>query len=197
MKRLLLPGLVVCTVLSAIAADPEETGGKKVDDRTPKDVSISDTAEIALRKFTVAPGLRVNVWAEEPLLANPVAFTFDDKGRAFVVETYRRRTSVPDIRKNMEWLLDSLAMRTVEDRIGFLKNTLAPELNLKPSKNHADLNGDGRFDWHDWAIESERVKLLEDRDGSGSADTASVFAEGFNELETGVAAGVAVRGDEV
>ncbi len=199
MKRPLLPGLLVFTFLSAIAfsADPEETGGKKNDDRTPKDVSLGDTGEIALKKFTVAPGLRVNLWAEEPLLANPVAFTFDNKGRAFVVETYRRRTSVPDIRKNMEWLPDSLAMRTVEDRVAFLQRALAPELNLKPTKNHEDLNGDGHFDWHDWAIESERVKVVEDRNGTGAADTSSVFAEGFNTPETGVAAGVAVRGDDV
>ena len=199
MKRILLPGLAAFTSLAVIAfsADPEETGSKKDDDRTPKDVSLGDTGEIALKKFTVAPGLRVNLWAEEPLLANPVAFTFDHKGRAFVVETYRRRTSAPDIRKNMEWLLDSLALRTVEDRIAFLQKALAPELNLKPSKNHEDLNGDGHFDWHDWAVESERIKLVEDRDGDGAADTASVFADGFNALETGVAAGVAVRGDDV
>jgi len=50
----------------------------------------------------------------EPLLANPVAFAFDEKGRAFVVETYRAPHVGPGIRKNMDWLLDSLAMRTVE-----------------------------------------------------------------------------------
>jgi quinoprotein glucose dehydrogenase len=79
----------------------DEVGGapKKKDDKYPEGVSKEDTAEMALKKFTVAPGLTVEVWAAEPLLANPVALAFDEKGRAFVAETYRRRTSVPDIRK--------------------------------------------------------------------------------------------------
>jgi hypothetical protein len=37
------------------------------------------------------------VWAAEPDLANPVALCFDDQGRAFVAESGRRRTSVPNI----------------------------------------------------------------------------------------------------
>ena len=55
----------------------------------------------------------------------------------------------------------------------------------------------GQFDWRDWAKESERVKLVEDADGDGKADVWSVFAEGFRTAETGTAAGVAVRGDDV
>ena len=152
---------------------------------------------MALKKFAVAPGLRVDLWAEEPLIENVVAFAFDEKGRAFVVETHRRRTSVPDIRKNMDWLFDSLAMRTVEDRVAFLHKALDPELKLKPTKDHADINGDGQFDWRDWAVESEDIKLVEDRNDAGKADTARSSPTDFHSLETGTAAGVAVRGDDV
>jgi quinoprotein glucose dehydrogenase len=171
--------------------------GKKNKDRDPASVSVKDSGQDALKKFSVAQGLRVDLWAEEPLIANVVALSFDERGRAFVVETYRRRTSVPDIRKNMDWLFDSLAMRTVEDRIAFLHKVLSPDLKLKPSKDHADLNADGHFDWHDWEIEGERIKLVEDLNGVGKAETSSVFADGFSSLETGVAAGVVARGDDV
>jgi quinoprotein glucose dehydrogenase len=181
----------------ASAQAPEGGDGSKKKDRDPEGVSLGDTAESALKKFSVAPGLRVDLWAAEPLLANPVAFAFDDKGRAFVVETYRRRTSVPDIRKHTDWLLDSLSMRKVSDRVDFLLKTLDPKLKLKPSKTLEDVNADGQFDWRDWATESERVKLIEDADGDGKADVWSVFAEGFRSAETGTAAGVAVRGDDV
>ena len=190
---------VALAFFSALPFSPAQEAagdGSKNAGRDPA-VSVKDTGESAMKKFSVAPGLRVDLWAEEPLLANVVALSFDEKGRAFVVETYRRRTSVPDIRKNMDWLMDSLAMRTVDDRIGFLHKALAPELKLKPSKNHADQNGDGRFDFHDWEIESERIKLLEDKNRLGRADSASVFADGFSSLETGVAAGVVARGDDV
>jgi quinoprotein glucose dehydrogenase len=199
MNRSRCLSLVLLAALPAltVAQNPESGDGKARKDRDPEGVSANDTGETALKKFSVAPGLRVDLWAQEPLLENPVAFSFDDKGRAFVVETNRRRTSVPDIRKNMDWLLDSLAMRTVEDRVAFLKKTLDPALKLKPTKDHPDLNGDGQFDWHDWAVESERVKLVEDADGDGEADRWSVFAEGFRSAETGTAAGVAARGDDV
>ncbi|EDY16272.1 heme-binding protein [Chthoniobacter flavus Ellin428] len=176
----------------------EEGGdGKSKKDRDPANVSVADPGDIALKKFVVAPGLKVDLWAEEPLIENVVAFAFDEKGRAFVVETHRRRTSDPDIRKNTDWLDDSLAMRTVEDRINFLKKTLDPALKLKPTKDHADINGDGQFDYHDWEIESEDIKLVEDANNTGKADTANIFATDFHTLETTTAAGVAVRGDDV
>src|SRR5687768_7098229 len=88
----------------AAAADAAHGATNDKKDRDPAGVSLQDTGESALKKFSVAPGLRVSLWAAEPLLENPVAFSFDDKGRAFVVETYRRRTSVPDIRKHTDWL---------------------------------------------------------------------------------------------
>lgn len=199
MKRLCLNLVFAFTCLVLAVAQNTEIGGdgSKKKDRDPENVSVDESGEMALRKFSVAPGLRVDLWAAEPLLANPVAFSFDDKGRAFVVETYRRRTSVPDIRKHTDWLLDSLAMRKVEDRVAFLLKTLDPGLRLKPTKTLEDLNGDGHFDWRDWATESERLKLIEDADGDGKADVWSVFAEGFRTAETGTAAGVAVRGDDV
>ena len=62
------------------------------------------------------PGLQAKLWAAEPMLANPVAFDFDEKGRLFVSETHRYRTSVLDIRDYMGMLEDDLAARTIEDR---------------------------------------------------------------------------------
>ncbi|RYD71824.1 MAG: hypothetical protein EOP84_24225, partial [Verrucomicrobiaceae bacterium] len=79
----------------------------------------------------------------------------------------------------------------------FLKNAYSPEKNLKPNKDRPDLNSDGRFDWQDLELESERVKLVEDRNGDGKAETASVYAEGFNKLTTGVGAGVLAQGEHV
>lgn len=192
LRRLLIAPLLLLPVFADEIGKP-----KKDDDKTPKNVSLSDSPEAALKKFAVAPGLKVEVWAAEPLLANPVALGFDDKGRAFVAETYRRRTSVPDIRKNEEWKIENLALRTVEERVEFLKAKRPESAKAKPTNNNADLNGDGQFDWRDWAVESEQVKLVFDSNGDGKADQSSVFAEGFNSLATGVAAGVVPHGDDV
>ncbi len=186
----LLPFLVAASALGQTAGDGAKT-------KRDPEVAPGDSAEAALKKFSVAPGLQVDVWAAEPLLANPVAFAFDERGRAFVAETYRRRSSVPDIRKYLDWLLPALSFRSVEDRAAFLRKNFAPELKLKPTKDLPDQNGDGQFDWRDWAVESERVKLVRDSDGDGKADDASVFAEGFNAETTGVGAGVLAQAGSV
>ena len=194
MNRLLPLACVSLALVPALVFAQSADGG---DGKGKAEVTLADSGETALKKFSIAPGLQVDLWAEEPLIENVVAFAFDERGRAFLVETHRRRTSVPDIRKNMEWLDDSLAMRTVEDRVNFLHKTLDPELKLKPTKNHADINGDGQFDWRDWTVESEDIKIVEDRNDTGKADSSEVFVDGFHSLETGTAAGVAVRGDDV
>ena len=43
-------------------------------------------------------GLKVEAWATEPLLTNPVAFAFDEQGKCYVVETTRLHHGVPEKR---------------------------------------------------------------------------------------------------
>src|SRR5215471_15964913 len=69
----------------------------------------SNQGELAIKRFQVASGLKVDLWAAEPMLANPVAFNFDEKGRAYVCETFRLGAGVDDIRGIMDWLDEELA----------------------------------------------------------------------------------------
>jgi putative heme-binding domain-containing protein len=89
--------------------------------------------EEAIAKMVVPDGFRVEVVASEPMIVNPVAMTFDEKGRIWITESleYPRREPGP-----------------------------------------------GR----------DRVKVLEDTDGDGKADKATVFAEGLN-IPSGIAVG--------
>ena len=148
--------------------------------------------EQVAKAAVVAKGLQIDVWAAEPLLANPVAFAFDHQGRAWIAETNRRKSSYLDIRSFPEWVSQSLALRSVEERVAFLKKSL-PEGATTWPKSLRDLNGDGKVDWHDLEVESEVVRLVEDKAASGKADTSRVVAESFNSLATGVGAGIAVR----
>ena len=84
------------------------------------------------KKFVVPKGFEVRLFASEPMVVNPVAMTWDDRGRLWVVELY-------------EYPLGS---KTGE-------------------------------------VGRDRIKILEDVDGDGIADTAKVFASGFN-LATGI-----------
>lgn len=150
-----------------------------------------------MRKLRVAPGFKLELYAAEPLIQNPVSFAFDEKGRAFVVETHRRRTSVFDIRNHPEWLDDDFSFRTVLDRSNFFRKVLVPDTKSLPPKIVQDRNGDGVFDARDLEVESERVRMLSDQNGDRVADKVTTFAEGFNTLVSGVAAGILPRKGDV
>jgi putative heme-binding domain-containing protein len=87
----------------------------------------------AVARMTVPKGFRVELVASEPDIVNPIAMTFDDRGRIFITESV--------------------------------------EYPRKPA-------GPGR----------DRVKILEDRDGDGRAESVSIFADRMN-IPTGVAVG--------
>jgi quinoprotein glucose dehydrogenase len=152
--------------------------------------SASSDFELAVKKLRLTPGFKAEIYAAEPLIQNPVSFTFDEQGRAYVVETHRRRTSVFDIRNHLNWLNDDYSFRTVEDRSNFFRKVLIPGNTNLPPKIMVDRNKDGKFDFHDLEVESERVRMLVDQNGDGVADKATTFADGFNTLVSGVAAGV-------
>jgi quinoprotein glucose dehydrogenase len=138
----------------------------------------SNQGELAIKRFQIAPGLKVDLWAAEPMLANPVAFNFDEKGRAYVCETFRLGAGVDDIRQIMDWLDEELACRTVDDRLAEMKRHLGERFNSYT--NH-----------------SERVQLIEDTNGDGKADRSTIFAEQFNTSLDGIGAGVLARGGNV
>lgn len=147
---------------------------------------FADTSAVAI---TVADGLRLDLWAPRPLLGSPVAVSLDDQGNAYVVQTRRRKSSNLDIRRHRAWMTEDLALQSIEDKRAFLKRKLDPARSEENTWQE-DLNDDGLHDWRDLGVESEVVWRIRDTDGDGRADVSNVFAEGFNEIVTGVAAGV-------
>jgi quinoprotein glucose dehydrogenase len=140
----------------------------------PKVADASEEGERAISRMKVPEGLKVQLWAAEPLLANPVAFCIDERGRMYVAETYRQKKGVEDNRDHGHWLDDDLAAMTVEDRLAYFWKHL------------------GEKTW-EYAREQDRIRLLEDRDGDGKADASTVFAGGFNAVLEGTGAGVLAR----
>jgi quinoprotein glucose dehydrogenase len=166
--------------------------------------SLVDEPSVALKKFTVAPGLKVDLFAAEPDVRNPVALSIDEFGRVFVVESDRRRSSVFDIRGHKDWLDADLSFRTIRERADFLRQQVSPtnpvvikRLTGGGRGLFEDFNRDGVIDWHDLEVQSERIRLLEDTDGNGRADRVSLFADGFTNLIAGVAAGVLAERGEI
>ncbi len=132
-------------------------------------------ADKALKAVTVPKGMTTELWAAEPLMANPVSFCFDEKGRAYVAETTRFEKGVPDTRSHMYWLDEDIDSRSVEDR-------------LKMYEKHKFGAKDKQFTEYD-----DQVRMVWDADGKGKATTSTVFSKGYNQLKDGLGAGVLAR----
>jgi quinoprotein glucose dehydrogenase len=177
---------VVNCLPSTRAAEPEagasSARGKLKDEirqTAPEIAPASDEGQKALARMKLPPGLKATLWAAEPMLANPVAFNFDEHGRVFVSETFRYRTSVLDIRDYMWLLEDDLADRTQDDFMASIRRNFG-EVGVK-----------------ELSKESEQIVLLEDTKGAGVADKSTVYADNFRTPINGIASGVLARRGEV
>ncbi|QEH38713.1 HEAT repeat protein [Aquisphaera giovannonii] len=177
----ILARFALCLCLIPPATLPARAGDGPTDQGKPYNPVIaaaSDEGEKAIQGFRVPEGLKVDLFAAEPLLANPVAFCFDEKGVAYVAETFRHSAGVTDTRGHMNWLDADLACRTVADRVAMFRKYLGK-------------------DFEGYKVEQERVRRVVDTNGDGKADAASVFADGFGDPAAGIGAGVLARGPDV
>ena len=169
--------LVAAGVLPAAMAVP--TGETPPALKPPVVAARSDAPMKASAAFGMPAGMAVKLFAAEPDVANPVAFAVDEQGRVFVCETFRQNRGVSDNRGHTsEWVDADLASQSVEDRQAY----------------HRRLLGDKA---REWETHDDRVRLLVDSNRDGVADTATVFADGFNGLIEGTAAGVLARRGDV
>jgi quinoprotein glucose dehydrogenase len=158
---------ILCSVTLGVASDFLIPGKPNA----PQVAAASNEGEAAMVRFRKPEGLAIRLVAAEPLVANPVCFCFDEKGRILVAETFRQGKGVEDNRGHMSWLNDDLAAQTIEDRLAYFKKHLKEKVE-------------------DYAKEDDRIRLLEDKDGDGKFESATVFAEGFNSIVQGTGAGL-------
>jgi len=141
----------------------------------------SDEGKNAIKSFKTDPGIRIDLWAAEPMFANPVAFSQDEKGRWYVAETFRQERGVEDNRGHKQWLDEDIAAQTIEDRLAYMKKHYADPAKFAE-----------RFTKYE-----DRISRVEDTTGSGIANKATIFADGFKDPLDGTGAGILARGNEV
>ena len=145
----------------------------------PMIAEASDEAKNQIQTFKIPDNFTVDVFAAEPLVANPVAFFVDYHGNFYVCESFRQNRGVTDNRQhNRAWVDDDLAAQSVDDRIRYHKKHLGDKISEYT-----------RYD--------DQIRLLRDSNGDGQADSAKVFANQFNQIEDGTAAGILARNGNV
>ena len=94
---------------------------------------FGQTSEIVSPPYTplVDRGLNMELWAREPLLKNPVALSFDEKGRLYVVETARRGTVDIDIRAHKDWVKEDLGSDSIPRQVELFREWMSPEKSRK------------------------------------------------------------------
>jgi putative heme-binding domain-containing protein len=126
----------------------------------------------AIARMKVPPGFHVELVASEPDLVNPVAMTFDERGRIWVTESleYPRHSAGPG-RDRIKILEDTDGDGKVDKVTVF-----AEGLNI-PSGIAVGHGGV-------WVCNSPDILFLQDTDGDGKADRRDVVVTGFGRDDT-------------
>ena len=149
-------------------------GGDRADPGRINQMQLPLSAERSMERIVVPPELRLELFASEPEIVNPIAFTWDERGRLWVAETV-------DYPNELRTSSDG------RDRIKILEDT----------------DGDGRADRstvfadglsiptglvcsHDGVIVAQAPDMLylADTDGDDRADERHVLFTGFNTYDT-------------
>ncbi len=147
---------------------------------------------IAAACFSFAYGGEVSPqkWSGDINVPDPVACTADEKGNIYATSTSRRKAGDIDIREHRDWIPYDVALTSADEKLAFLKAKLAPGLFRSANGGIKDFNGDGVIDWQDLTFNKERIYKLSDTHDTGVADKVTVFAEGMNLPNSGIAAGI-------
>ena len=127
--------------------------------------------------LTVPEGTKVSIVADYKNggVTSPTALAFGEKGEIYVTETHRFRHGVPDNRDHLYWYLDDIAARTTADR----------------RKLHEKWQGKSDIASIKFLTEvADKVRVLSPPGEGGKSTNSSIFADGFNDLLDGPAAGV-------
>ena len=102
MKKLFLYSSVIFSIAACSKQSKDDTYKIILVDQT----KVSQTAQAIKDKqpIKIIPGLKIDLWASDSLLQDPVAIAVDDKGAIFVNSTNRNKASEFDIRGHRDWM---------------------------------------------------------------------------------------------
>ncbi|MGE3316820.1 MAG: PVC-type heme-binding CxxCH protein, partial [Planctomycetaceae bacterium] len=137
---------------------------------TPPGPALSPAEAIA--KMKVPDGFAVELVASEPDIVNPVAMTFDERGRIWVTESFEYPRMSAGLGKDRVKVLEDTDGDGKADKV----TVFAEGFNI-PSGIAVGHGGV-------WLANSPDILFLQDTDGDGKADRSEVVVTGFGRDDT-------------
>ena len=136
--------------------------GKEIEGERAPAATVCPSPEDARAKMSVPDGYEVRCFAHEPMIVNPVAMTWDHRGRLWVVEGYEYPNG-SDFKGN------AFGIEAKDDKYHPVSAACQAKDNPLNAmrENHPQ-------------IPKDRVIILEDTDNNGEADKRTVFVEGLD-----------------
>jgi putative heme-binding domain-containing protein len=127
--------------------------------------------EEAIEAMTVPPGFSVELVAAEPDIVNPIAMTFDDRGRIWVTESLEYPRKEPGPGRDRVKVLEDTDGDGRADQV----TVFAGGLNI-PTGIATGYGGA-------WVLNAPDLLFLRDTDGDGRADRTEVVVTGFGRAD--------------
>ena len=164
--------LVSCAVAHGASPKPALPVGEVIPHAQDKPPGPALSPQEAMKRMVLPPGFTVELVAAEPDLINPVAMTFDERGRIWITESveYPRHDAGPG--RDRIKVLDSTKGDGHFDKV----TIFADGLNI-PSGIAVGHGGV-------WVANSPDILFLRDTTCSGKADSREVVVTGFGRADT-------------
>lgn len=130
------------------------------------------TPEEAMTRMTVPEGFHVELVASEPDIVNPVAMTFDERGRIWITESFEYPRREPGVGRDRVKILEDTDGDGKADKF----TVFAEGLNI-PSGIAVGAGGV-------WVANSPDILFMKDTDGDDRADESEVVVTGFGREDT-------------
>jgi len=136
---------------------------------------LVSTEEIAGLSTPAGTSVAVVADSESLQVSSPTALAIGAKGEMYVTETHRFSHGITDNRRHLYWVVDDLASRTTADR-----------MRMHEKWQDKGANTSLKF----MTERSEVLRVLREPDKAGVYSKQQVYADGFNDVLDGTAAGV-------
>ncbi len=154
--------ILICLLLATSTFSSLHAAGKEITGERAPAATVCPSPEDARAKMSVPDGYKVRCFAHEPMIVNPVAMTWDHRGRLWVVEGY-------EYPNGSEFKGNAFGIEAKDDHY----HPVSAVCQAKDNPLNAMREDHPK-------IPKDRVIILEDTDNNGEADKRKVFVEGLD-----------------